>query len=139
MDALDSVFDPLREFSKDSYRLVKRCHKPDRKGGVSYGDRIRGDGIRGLLRQANLHPHQQHHRRIWLKFFPHLQNLKHELSFTVNKGASQQTLLTFFAKARKKDTLRHCDTTTRLLRVDSRANQFKLLATGRKVASKIRR
>ena len=32
MDALDSVFEPLIEFSKDSYRLVKRCHKPDRKG-----------------------------------------------------------------------------------------------------------
>lgn len=32
MDAIDSVFDPLREFSKDSVRLVKRCHKPDRKG-----------------------------------------------------------------------------------------------------------
>ncbi|KAH7833569.1 hypothetical protein Vadar_007699 [Vaccinium darrowii] len=31
MDALDSVFDPFREFSKDSVRLVKRCHKPDRK------------------------------------------------------------------------------------------------------------
>ncbi|GAB4860433.1 hypothetical protein Ancab_035592 [Ancistrocladus abbreviatus] len=31
MDALDSVVDPLREFSKDSVRLVKRCHKPDRK------------------------------------------------------------------------------------------------------------
>lgn len=32
MDALDSVVDPLREFAKDSLRLVKRCHKPDRKG-----------------------------------------------------------------------------------------------------------
>ncbi len=32
MDAIDSVVDPLREFSKDSIRLVKRCHKPDRKG-----------------------------------------------------------------------------------------------------------
>ncbi|PRQ54273.1 putative protein translocase SecE [Rosa chinensis] len=31
MDAIDSVFEPLREFSKDSVRLVKRCHKPDRK------------------------------------------------------------------------------------------------------------
>ncbi|KAG8362838.1 hypothetical protein BUALT_BualtUnG0032300 [Buddleja alternifolia] len=31
MDALDSVFDPLRDFAKDSVRLVKRCHKPDRK------------------------------------------------------------------------------------------------------------
>ncbi|XP_034208426.1 protein transport protein Sec61 subunit gamma-like, partial [Prunus dulcis] len=31
LDAIDSVFDPLREFSKDSVRLVKRCHKPDRK------------------------------------------------------------------------------------------------------------
>lgn len=32
MDALDAVFDPLRDFAKDSVRLVKRCHKPDRKG-----------------------------------------------------------------------------------------------------------
>ncbi|KAG1364428.1 protein transport protein Sec61 subunit gamma [Cocos nucifera] len=31
MDALDSVVDPLREFAKDSVRLVKSCHKPDRK------------------------------------------------------------------------------------------------------------
>ncbi|CAA0816555.1 Uncharacterized protein SHERM_16421 [Striga hermonthica] len=31
MDALDSVFDPFRDFAKDSVRLVKRCHKPDRK------------------------------------------------------------------------------------------------------------
>lgn len=34
MDALDSVVDPLREFAKDSVRLVKRCHKPDRKGNL---------------------------------------------------------------------------------------------------------
>ncbi|KAG4202432.1 hypothetical protein ERO13_A05G338200v2 [Gossypium hirsutum] len=27
----NNVFDPLREFAKDSVRLVKRCHKPDRK------------------------------------------------------------------------------------------------------------
>uniref|UniRef100_A0A0A9DB36 Protein transport protein SEC61 gamma subunit n=1 Tax=Arundo donax TaxID=35708 RepID=A0A0A9DB36_ARUDO len=32
MDAIDSVVDPLRDFAKDSVRLVKRCHKPDRKG-----------------------------------------------------------------------------------------------------------
>ncbi|KMS97701.1 hypothetical protein BVRB_5g124460 [Beta vulgaris subsp. vulgaris] len=31
MDAIDSVVDPLREFSRDSIRLVKRCHKPDQK------------------------------------------------------------------------------------------------------------
>ncbi|RRT56062.1 hypothetical protein B296_00047405 [Ensete ventricosum] len=36
MDALDSVVDPLREFAKDSVRLVKRCHKPDRKGEFSF-------------------------------------------------------------------------------------------------------
>nr|ACG32445.1 mitochondria fission 1 protein [Zea mays] len=30
MDAIDSVVDPLRDFAKDSVRLVKRCHKPDR-------------------------------------------------------------------------------------------------------------
>ncbi|KAK7251782.1 hypothetical protein RIF29_35296 [Crotalaria pallida] len=66
MDAIDSVFDPLREFSKDSVRLVKRCHKPDRKGRCSYRYRFRGDGIRWLLRQAHLHPNQQHHRWIGL-------------------------------------------------------------------------
>nr|GEX47284.1 protein transport protein SEC61 subunit gamma-1 [Tanacetum cinerariifolium] len=31
MDTIDSIIDPLREFAKDSNRLVKRCHKPDRK------------------------------------------------------------------------------------------------------------
>ncbi|VAI92800.1 unnamed protein product [Triticum turgidum subsp. durum] len=38
MDAVDSVVDPLREFAKDSVRLVKRCHKPDRKGKSSTAD-----------------------------------------------------------------------------------------------------
>eukprot|EP00850_Spirogloea_muscicola_P013622 SM000093S24433 [mRNA] locus=s93:333194:333502:- [translate_table: standard] len=32
MDALDSVAQPMKNFAKDSIRLVKRCHKPDRKG-----------------------------------------------------------------------------------------------------------
>ncbi|KAE8797641.1 Protein transport protein Sec61 subunit gamma [Hordeum vulgare] len=32
MDAVDYVVEPLREFAKDIVRLVKRCHKPDRKG-----------------------------------------------------------------------------------------------------------
>ena len=36
MDSLDSVVDPLREFSKDSVRLVKRCHKPDSKGAFFF-------------------------------------------------------------------------------------------------------
>uniref|UniRef100_A0A0A0LXS8 Uncharacterized protein n=1 Tax=Cucumis sativus TaxID=3659 RepID=A0A0A0LXS8_CUCSA len=40
MDAIDSVFDPLREFAKDSVRLVKRCHKPDRKGTSSQRSRF---------------------------------------------------------------------------------------------------
>ncbi|XP_044984402.1 protein transport protein Sec61 subunit gamma-like [Hordeum vulgare subsp. vulgare] len=31
MDAVDSVVDPLLQFAKDIVRLVKRCHKPDRK------------------------------------------------------------------------------------------------------------
>jgi preprotein translocase subunit Sss1 len=36
MDAIYSVVDPLRDFAKDSIRLVKRCHKPDRKGITSF-------------------------------------------------------------------------------------------------------
>lgn len=35
MDVVDSAVDPLREFAKDSVRLVKRCHKPDRKGNFT--------------------------------------------------------------------------------------------------------
>jgi len=32
MEAVDSVVNPIKEFAKDSVRLVNRCHKPDRKG-----------------------------------------------------------------------------------------------------------
>lgn len=32
MDVADLVVKPMREFAKDSIRLVKRCTKPDRKG-----------------------------------------------------------------------------------------------------------
>ncbi|KAL6319529.1 hypothetical protein AAG906_014205 [Vitis piasezkii] len=66
MDAIDSAVDPLREFSKDSVRLVKRCHKPDRKGGVPYSYWIRRDGIRWVFREVDLHSDQQHHRWVWL-------------------------------------------------------------------------
>lgn len=31
MDALIMQLEPVREFAKDSVRLVKRCTKPDRK------------------------------------------------------------------------------------------------------------
>ncbi|XP_038698210.1 uncharacterized protein LOC119995828 isoform X1 [Tripterygium wilfordii] len=62
MDAIDSVFDPLREFSKDSVRLVKRIYE----GGGPYSYWFRGDGICRVLREADIHPYQQHHRRIWL-------------------------------------------------------------------------
>ncbi|KAG0591448.1 hypothetical protein M758_1G173400 [Ceratodon purpureus] len=31
MEAVDTVVRPMKDFAKDSIRLVKRCHKPDRK------------------------------------------------------------------------------------------------------------
>eukprot|EP00727_Mastigamoeba_balamuthi_P012640 m51a1_g8 putative C-tail anchored protein, SecE/Sec61gamma subunit (69) ;mRNA; f:31980-32356 len=31
MEAVESVVTPLKEFAKDSIRLVNRCTKPDRK------------------------------------------------------------------------------------------------------------
>ena len=37
MDVADLVVRPVKEFAKDSYRLVKRCTKPDRKGVRSGG------------------------------------------------------------------------------------------------------
>lgn len=32
MDAANQVLVPAYQFAKDSYRLVKKCTKPDRKG-----------------------------------------------------------------------------------------------------------
>ena len=32
MEQVVAVVDPLRQFAKDSVRLVKRCNKPDLKG-----------------------------------------------------------------------------------------------------------
>ena len=34
MEAVEYVVKPVQEFAKDSVRLVKRCHKPDRKGAL---------------------------------------------------------------------------------------------------------
>ncbi|KAF2357032.1 Preprotein translocase subunit SecE [Trinorchestia longiramus] len=31
MDQVMQLVDPAKQFSKDSYRLIKRCTKPDRK------------------------------------------------------------------------------------------------------------
>ncbi|KAK3183816.1 hypothetical protein Dsin_031102 [Dipteronia sinensis] len=61
MDAIDNVFDPLRDFAKDSVRI--------HEGGVPYSYWVRGDGIRGFLREAHFHPHQQHYCRIWLRLW----------------------------------------------------------------------
>jgi hypothetical protein len=38
MEAVDSIVAPIKEFAKDSGRLVNRCHKPDRKGMFRWTD-----------------------------------------------------------------------------------------------------
>ncbi|XP_052184002.1 protein transport protein Sec61 subunit gamma-1-like [Diospyros lotus] len=40
MDALDSVVYPLREFARDSTRLVNKCHKPDQKEFTKVASRV---------------------------------------------------------------------------------------------------
>ena len=42
MDQIISAVEPLRQFSKDSLRLVKRCTKPDRKGEKYYKSKVDG-------------------------------------------------------------------------------------------------
>ena len=32
MEAINSIFNPLKEFTNDNIHLVKRCHKLDHKG-----------------------------------------------------------------------------------------------------------
>ena len=45
---MESVLEPLKEFSKNSVRLVKRCTKPDRRGEASCLE----DGAAACLRLA---------------------------------------------------------------------------------------
>lgn len=37
MDNADVVLKPVKDFGKNSIRLVKRCTKPDRKGAARWG------------------------------------------------------------------------------------------------------
>lgn len=46
--------------------LLWVCFCRVHQSGGPYGDRVRGDGVRGVLREADLHPHQQHHRWVQL-------------------------------------------------------------------------
>eukprot|EP00897_Mesotaenium_endlicherianum_P010269 jgi/Mesen1/9270/ME000060S08708 len=39
MEAIDTVIRPVQNFAKDSIRLVKRCHKPDRKEFIKVASR----------------------------------------------------------------------------------------------------
>ena len=89
MEMVQEYVKPLREFAKDSMRLVKRCTKPDLKGKfkigyifqpflapitvyclitfripedrASHGRGFRYHGFHRLLCQAHPHPHQQYH------------------------------------------------------------------------------
>ena len=92
MDQIVQTIEPVKQFAKDSIRLVKRCTKPDKKGKkrpnsmtgklliistlhfripkdrYCYRHWIRYHGLHRLLCQIDPHSHQQHHRRLveWL-------------------------------------------------------------------------
>lgn len=40
MDQVMQCIEPGKQFAKDSIRLVKRCTKPDRKGGCDFWTRV---------------------------------------------------------------------------------------------------
>lgn len=88
MDQVELYVKPVKDFAKDSMRLVKRCTKPDLKGERLYicrqeglmsvtssvcchcrvsayrsghGHWVRRDGIHWLLRETHPHPNQQYH------------------------------------------------------------------------------
>ena len=50
MDQIQQHLDPLKQFSKDSIRLIKRCTKPDRKefSKIAIATAI-GFGIMGFI------------------------------------------------------------------------------------------
>merc|ERR550532_3000416 len=65
MDQIIQTVEPVRQFAKDSIRLVKRCTKPDKKRIPK--DRhcnrhwICHHGIHRIFRETHPHSHQQHH------------------------------------------------------------------------------
>jgi len=90
MDIVDQVISPLNEFRKDSWRLLKRCTKPDKKGIgimhlsgcvlawtinwclITFKHRILEDcycnchwfcyhGFYRIFCKVNSHPHQQYY------------------------------------------------------------------------------
>merc|ERR1711936_1309224 len=65
MDQIITAVEPLKQFSKDSLRLVKRCTKPDRKEfqkiAIATAIGFALMGFIGFFCQTDPHPHQQHH------------------------------------------------------------------------------
>ena len=102
MDQIVQTIEPVKQFAKDSIRLVKRCTKPDKKGknrrffhdrqianNFNFDFRIPKDcycyrywirhyGLHRLLCQIDPHSHQQHHRRLveWLLQAAPLLNMR---------------------------------------------------------------
>ena len=85
MDQVQQITEPMKQFAKDSFRLVKKCTKPDRKGEArripslarsivsvfrvskdrhGHSDRFCHHGFHRFLRQVDSHSDQQHHRRV---------------------------------------------------------------------------
>merc|ERR1711872_249950 len=66
MDQIVTALEPLKQFSKDSVRLVKRCTKPDRKEfqkiAIATAIGFALMGFIGFFCEAHPHPYQQHHR-----------------------------------------------------------------------------
>ena len=80
MEQVQLYVKPVKEFAKDSMRLVKRCTKPDLKGREDvlaqfyyefafrvsedrccYGHRLCYHGLHWILCQVDPHSNQQHH------------------------------------------------------------------------------
>lgn len=40
VEALDFVLKPLKDFAKNSTRLINKCSKPDKKGGEKGGESV---------------------------------------------------------------------------------------------------
>ncbi len=41
MEVVDYVYVPARQFAKDSYHLIRRCTKPDRRGNIFDDDDVK--------------------------------------------------------------------------------------------------
>ena len=93
MEVADIAIAPLKEFVRDSARLVKKCTKPDRREFTLIASKT----AFGASSRSSYHHHHHHHRSLFLCVLsPHFSrffggNQIHIYIATLSRGSHQKT------------------------------------------------